>query len=237
MKRSVCILIPSYKKLNSILSMLTRLDQVLNDLDTEFEFSIILIVDGDDGTFTEVNKFSARKLEVILNEQNTGKGFSLRKGFALTTTEFVVFFDADLDIHPEVIGQQLKTLVSNNSVVGVVAAKNLSESKINYPFQRRILSYLFRRLVHIYFKVDITDSQTGAKSFRRNEISSEVLMCSENGFLFDLELMIRILKSGNSITYCPVQIEHRFDSTITLKSILDMVVDLVKLHRKIRLLS
>jgi glycosyltransferase involved in cell wall biosynthesis len=217
--------------------MLDRLDQVLYAIDNHYEFSIFLIIDGDDGTFEEVKKFSARKIEVILNEKNAGKGFSLRKGFEVTKTEFVVFFDADLDIHPGVIGQQLQILVNDNSLAGVVAAKNLPGSMVDYPTQRRILSYLFRKLVNFYFKVDIADSQTGAKSFRRQVISSEVLISLENGFLFDLELMIRILKAGKGIAYCPVQIEHRFDSTITLKSILDMVIDLIKLQRKIRLLS
>jgi dolichyl-phosphate beta-glucosyltransferase len=235
MSISVDIIIPSYNKKESINQTLAQLDAILEN--REFNFSIILVIDGDDGSVDILNKKLKVPLKLLVNNSNEGKGFSLKKGILNSVSEFVVFFDADLDIDPEVILKQLDLLASDKELAAVVGAKNLPESIVEYPLKRKILSSMFRFIVKLLFFVDILDSQTGVKSFRRSEINGVIDSCQQKGFIFELELLIILNYSKKLIKYTPVKITHRYNSSIKFFTPIRIFLDLLVLKFKFILIS
>ena len=127
-----------------------------------------------------------------------------------------------------------ETKIENNqSISGVVGAKNLAESEVFYPFIRKIYSSAFRIVVRWLFSTDILDSQTGVKSFRRLDIDEILNICHQDGFIFDLELMILLIRNGKTIEYTPVTIQHQYNSSIKFLTPLIIFFDLLELRRKI----
>jgi len=233
MIRDVDILIPSYNKKDSINQTLTQIENVLFQEISHYNFNLILIIDGDDGSVSLLDLNRRFPLKVIVNDENKGKGFSLKKGFNNSFSEIVVFFDADLDINPDAILLQLNKIENNQSISGAVGAKNLAESEVLYPLIRRVYSFAFRLVVKCLFSTDILDSQTGVKSFRRLDIDEILNTCYQDGFIFDLELMILLIRNGKTIEYTPVTIQHQYNSSIKFLTPLIIFFDLLELRRKI----
>jgi glycosyltransferase involved in cell wall biosynthesis len=233
MIRDVDILIPSYNKKDSINQTLTQIENVLFQEISHYNFNLILIIDGDDGSVSLLDQNRRFPLKVIVNDENKGKGFSLKKGFNNSFSEIVVFFDADLDINPDAILLQLNKIENNQSISGAVGAKYLAESEVLYPLIRRVYSSAFRLVVKCLFSTDILDSQTGVKSFRRLDIDEILNTCYQDGFIFDLELMILLIRNGKTIEYTPVTIQHQYNSSIKFLTPLIIFFDLLELRRKI----
>ena len=233
MIRDVDVIIPSYNKKQTINQTLTQIENVLSQKVSHYNFNFILIIDGDDGSVSLLDQNRKFPLKVLVNDENKGKGYSLKKGFNSSFSELVVFFDADLDINPYAILLQLNKIENNQSISGVVGAKNLAESEVFYPFIRRIYSSAFRIVVRWLFSTDILDSQTGVKSFRRLDIDEILNICHQDGFIFDLELMILLIRNGKIIEYTPVTIQHQYNSSIKFLTPLVIFFDLLELRRKI----
>jgi len=60
----------------------------------------------------------------------------------------------------------------NNADI-VVGSKLHPESKVNYPIQRKILSWGYRTLTHTLFGFNVKDTQVGFKIFRK-KVAKEV---------------------------------------------------------------
>lgn len=225
------IILPAYQKKQSIISTLRGIHEAVNELSFHIDFSFVVVVDGDDGTVGVIETFHDFPVKVILNEANKGKGFSQKKGFLDSNSEVVVFFDADLDINPTFISTQLVELLKNEHWTGVVGAKNLKESKVEYPILRKMYSFTFRALVSLLFRTDILDSQTGAKLFRRSHISKHLSTCTQEGFLFDLELLLKLINDRAIIHYSPVEIHHQYNSSVSVRDVISIFMQILVMKK------
>lgn len=227
----VTVILPSYQKKNSIIETMSRLHQVELESECDFKFKYIVVIDGDDGSLNLIQDLKDPSITVLVNESNKGKGYSLKRGFSQAHSEYVVFFDMDLDINPAVIINQIGFLNNNSKFVGIVGSKSNKNSRVVYPYKRKIYSMGFRILVKIMFGENIEDSQTGVKTFRRREVVNEIEKSQEKGFLFELELMLLLLKQGKKISYSPVSINHQYDSTISATSVIKIMKQLILLKK------
>jgi glycosyltransferase involved in cell wall biosynthesis len=229
---SVTIVLPSYQKRDSIMETMLRIEEVIDPFKKIYNFEYIVVIDGDDGSESVLQELFIEGLRTITNVQNMGKGFSLKRGFKEANSQYVVFFDMDLDIHPRVILEQVELLRDNSNFVGVAGSKVHKDSTVNYPFRRKVYSYAFRILVKVLFGENIEDSQTGVKTFRRKLIQDEVDCSHENGFIFELELLLRLARNGKLITYSSVSIDHQFNSTIGIETIWQILRQVLKIRFK-----
>ncbi|HXW76473.1 MAG TPA: glycosyltransferase family 2 protein, partial [Candidatus Eremiobacteraceae bacterium] len=85
---------------------------------------IILVDDGsDDDTWRKaaaVERSEAGNIHILRYERNLGKGHALAHGTRHATGEYVVFIDADLDLHPDQIPRFFDRMFSSHAdaVVG-----------------------------------------------------------------------------------------------------------------------
>ncbi len=222
------VIVPSYKKSGEIVNCLHGILTVFAQ--EKIPVEIIVVIDGDvDGT---KNLLIDTKLDIkiITHLTNQGKGAAIKSGLREVTSNYVSFFDADLDIDPSVLVTQLKMLLSDKSIFGVIASKLHSESHVSYPLTRKILSFGLRNLQRLLFGLNHRDTQTGAKTFDSSVIK---LVSSETktiGFLYDLEILYLCSKRNLQVLECPVNITHNFTSTISFFHVLSLILDLLKLR-------
>lgn len=154
--------------------------------------------------FAQANDQTVLLRPVIL-EKNGGKGAALRAGFEASTGEYVMLLDGDLDIHPKQTPWFFDQLVDKRADI-VVGSKRHRHSEVQYPWHRRIVSWVYFTLVRLTIGLPITDTQTGMKLFRRAVLGEALGRMLVKTYAFDLELLSIAYQRGAKIAEAPVVI-------------------------------
>jgi glycosyltransferase involved in cell wall biosynthesis len=192
-------------------------------------FEIIIVCDGPDNTGNLVREIAADHPEIVLIErpERLGKGDAICEGFRLARGEIVGFMDCDESID---ITEMINMVQALGPHDGVIASRRMDRSKIvkNQPFQRRLVSSLFNILfVRFLFRLPYSDTQCGAKIFRKNVILPVIPEIRSTGFEMDLELLWRLQRDGCDIIEYPVTWKHAEGSKFRLRYSLEMFWNLM----------
>jgi glycosyltransferase involved in cell wall biosynthesis len=218
MQPELTVVLPAYREEENIQFCLKRMISCLDG--ASIPFRAVVVVDGPgDNTAESARSVHDERISVIELAENLGKGRAIRTGFATCNTPFIGFIDADLDLHPEGLVTAIEALRSSPPLIcGAVGSKVHPNSNVEYPVTRRILSSLYKTLVRIVFSLDLSDTQTGLKVFRSEEVSKVLDKLRCDGFEFDLELLSRLAQNGNGFIEIPVDLDYKFKSTVNIQS-------------------
>lgn len=227
------VVLPAYREGSTINRALARL---LDEMDREsIDVSVVVVMDGpDDLIRKEVSLLGDQRIRIHELRVNQGKGAALKAGSIGCDSNFIAFLDADLDIHPKSLTSCLRALESteDRSFACSYGSKFHAASVVEYPALRRCASHLFKILVQALFRMKCADTQTGVKVFRTEALLKIVDYVTENRFLFDVELLSRLVQSGYQIIEAPVHLRYQYSSTINLSSAVRMLIDLVRLRAR-----
>jgi len=141
LNKKISVIIPAYNEEKNILNTINETKRELESLNYDYE--IIVVDDGSiDKTFEIVkNNFSFEKDKVRIEgyKPNSGKGNAVKYGTGFTEGDYVLFMDADLDLHPRQLGHFLDEMEKTNADA-VIGSKKAKNSKVIYSFKRRFLS-------------------------------------------------------------------------------------------------
>jgi glycosyltransferase involved in cell wall biosynthesis len=144
---------------------------------------------------------------------NQGKGSAICFGVPYARGRLIGWLDADLDIEPRAIVDAVHRF-EHVEVDAVIGSKRHPDSQVDYPLQRRILSWLFQLLVRSLVQVNVRDTQVGAKVFRREMLGVVVPLLLIKRYAFDLELLAVGVEFGfDRIEEMPVRLHYRFTGT------------------------
>ncbi len=188
-----------------------------------FRGEIIVVDDGStDGTSKVAKSVKVPKsitLKVIRNEQHRGKGYSVRAGIKETSGEYVMFADSGYCVP---YGNALLGLEMLKDGTCDIAhgSRKLIESDIqqDQPLHRRISSMAFKWLIKKFIQIpkDLTDTQCGFKIYK-GEIARQLYSrCVSDGFMFDIEIILRAQKQGYRIKEFPIEWTCDLDSRLKL---------------------
>lgn len=233
-KPDLTIVLPAYLEEQTIEEAVTRLISCLDG--NGIVFCIRVVVDGPgDRTAEIVRRLTDPRVNVIELERNFGKGRAVRTGLADCETEFVAYMDADLDLHPDGLVSALSALrEADASVCGAVGSKIHPDSRVDYPLTRRVLSKAYKIIVRSAFSLDLNDTQTGLKVFRRDALDAVLPFLERNGFEFDLELLSRLSRLGGKFLEVPVRLDFHFSSTVNVGSGFRTLIDTLALAVQLR---
>lgn len=165
---------------------------------------IIVVDDGStDETFSEASSVTNETVRVLRHDVNQGKGAASRTGAMAATTPIVVFLDGDLDLPPEQIPDVVDAFLERDLDV-LVGTKRYGMSGGRYPLKRRLLSAVFRFVTRLLFRLDVSETQTGLKVFRRELVQSILPDLRITRYAFDLELLVRARRQDARIGEIPV---------------------------------
>ena len=234
--KRIAVVVPAFTEGEELRLCVNRLATTLEQAGYH-NYRILIVVDGPiRETIEAARKISNQRVLTTVLPMNRGKGHALRIGFSNLDEEIIAFLDGDLDIHPNAISRGIKILQdpSNARIGCVYGSKHHTDSQIQYPISRRILSVLFRLVTKLLVGVEIIDSQTGAKVFNGEALRSCLEEVEEDGFLFDLDLLSRLNKAGWGLYPVPVEINYQYSSTIRITVLLQMARGIILLAIKSR---
>lgn len=198
------VIVPAY---NEGFHVCANLLNICDALD-RFGFELIVVDDGsEDNTFAECKRAAKlrRNIKPLKLDSNQGKGASLLRGFAEARGEWIVFFDSDLEIAPQYI-VKLFAVLREEGADAVAGVKDPVANR--FPVPRRMTSALYRNTVKFLFDLDISDTQTGIKVFKREVLENAVPRMSVSRFAFDLELLVAASRFGYRIVEYPVEVAY-----------------------------
>ena len=201
----ISVVIPLYNKEKSIAQ---TLECVLNQ--TYKDFEVIVVDDGSkDNTKAEIERAIKQdsRVRMVSSEKNRGKGNAIIAGVSQVEGKYVAFVDADLELNPSQLEGYLKKMLDDNKDV-VIGCKFLKDSRLDYPFKRKVISMGYYIMLLVLFHLNVKDTQTGLKVFRVEAIKPVAHLIRTSGFAYDIELLVAIHRRGFSIAQLPVVVVY-----------------------------
>ncbi len=199
----------------------------------ESDVEIIVVVNGSrDSTAEIARSYSAKhtQISVIEEKDAIGKGGAIILGFKHASGDLIGFADADGSTPPEAFDD----LASNIGSAGaIIASRWFAESVVEpkQPLKRRIVSRIFNFMVRNTFRMDIHDTQCGAKVLRKDAVTAIVPHLGITRWAFDVDLLFQIHRAGFRIIEWPTVWHDEGGSQLRIiKASFEMFVAIVRLR-------
>lgn len=233
----ISVVIPAYNEAHHLIGNLRETAATLKSFDADFE--LIVVDDGSlDGTCMAALEATADRShpsQVIRYGNNQGKGNALMRGFRNAGGKYVVFLDADMDLHPAQLPNFFQILEEEDADV-VIGSKLHPQSRVDYPFIRRVLSAGYYAMVRLLFGLPVRDTQTGLKVFKSEVLSHVLPRLLVKRFAFDLELLAVANHLGYKIREAPVTLEFRRPlGRLKMRDVLHIFQDTLAIFYRLRL--
>ena len=144
------------------------------------------------------------QLRVLRHEKNRGKGAAVRTGVGQSRGRLVLFADAD-GAAPIDQEARLRAAIADGADAAV-GSRLLPSSSVRSerPFHRAISGRLFAALARRTLGLTVRDTQCGFKMFTGAAAHALFAACREEGFLFDLELLMLAAAWGLRVAEVPI---------------------------------
>ena len=196
MKLKTSLIIPAYDEEKGVPLVI---EDFLDKVD-----EIIVVDDGStDRTFEVAKKHANKKVKVYKHETNKGKVAALRTGVEHATGDVIIFTDADYTYPAKYIPDFVKEIADGADLVLGARLENIK----NMPFLNKIGNHIFSFLATYIGCINITDSQTGYRAFKRDIFDK--LNVNAKSLEFETKMTVRAAKHGYKIVEIPIEYRER----------------------------
>jgi glycosyltransferase involved in cell wall biosynthesis len=227
----VSIVVPAFNEAARIGDSIKKIDAYMRQ--SALLCELIVVDDGSaDNTAEIVSGSQTKRLRLVRNVKNQGKGFSVREGVRAAAGTYVLFTDADLSAPIEELDKLLEVAVRERAdiVIGSRAVDRKYIEKHQSRF-REIGGMAFNFTVRLILGLRLNDTQCGFKLFhceRSRRISDRQTTV---GFGFDPELLFLAQRYGLTIRETPVRWSHAEGSKVSpLRDGIRMLSDLLRIR-------
>jgi len=191
-----------YNERETIKEILRRVRQVKLDIEKE-----IIVLDGasTDGTREILEEERDNSTRIVFEEERRGKGAAVREGFRHASGGIIIIQDADLELDPNEYSQLIAPILKGET--SVVFGSRFLQGRKGLYWPSYLANRIITLLTNLLFNAALTDVATCYKVFKKEVISDLNLCC--NGFDFDAEITVKILKKGLRIIEVPVDYHPR----------------------------
>ena len=199
------IVIPAYNEETRLLPTVERIETWMRSRGTPWE--MLIVDDGStDGTLGLAREWASARAEVdVLSlPTNQGKGAAVRRGMAHSRGERVLFSDADLSTPIEELVAMERRF--DEGVDLVLASRGLKESRIEIrqAWYREHMGKTFNLVVRMLTGIPFKDTQCGFKLLGGESARALAADMTEDGFAFDIELILLANRRGMTVSELPV---------------------------------
>jgi dolichyl-phosphate beta-glucosyltransferase len=173
---------------------------------------------------------------VLRASEHRGKGRALRAGITASRGAYVMFADSGLTTPYDNVLRGLE-LISSGRCEIAHGSRKLPGSIVRVPqdHDRKITSAIFRAVVRFLLDVprELTDTQCGFKVYRGDVARELAGECFTDGFMFDVEMILRARRHGYNILEFPIEWSCDRDSRLTFRrSSLPILQEMLELRRE-----
>ena len=164
---------------------------------------------------------------------------ALRTGFDYSSGNTIVFLDADLDIPPAQILNLVHVLEAGPYDI-VITSKHHPNSKLNYPWFRKVASWGYYFIIKFLFNLPVRDTQTGLKVFRRTVLESVFHRLLVKKFAYDIELLATSVRLGYKVFEIPVILDFKRNmkwGRIKFKDVANLFIDTLAIFYRLKILK
>jgi dolichyl-phosphate beta-glucosyltransferase len=185
---------------------------------------IIVVDDGSTDQTSEVAKSivvdESVNLKIIGYKEHTGKGKAVKTGILEACSDQIVFIDSGNCVPYENIGRGIALLKGGNCEIAHGSRFHTDSSIVRPRKQyRKLVSYLFRKYIRVLSRIPkgLSDTQCGLKIYPK-AIAHELYTASiTDGFLFDVEIILRAGEKGYKILEFPIEWTSDPDSRLSVR--------------------
>ncbi len=236
-KTKLSIVVPAYKEERNIYKTIKAIVESHDNL--PYSYEVIVVVDGSpDKTAIAARKHKSENVKVFEYFPNQGKGHALKYGTDRASGEIITFTDAGGDFDPKQFDNCVK-LMEVFDADFVIGSKRHPASKVDYPFKRRLFSYIYHKLTRWFLGVKVTDTQAGLK-FLKADVAKDIMpRVLVKQYAFDLEMLVVANQLGYTRVFeAPVELSFNDSvSGINSKTIKTMAIDTLAIFYRARILD
>lgn len=210
------VVIPSYNEEKRLPDTLRTILAYLDAQDLPAE--VLVVDDGStDATQRVAEGLLRGRGRVLRHDENRGKGFSFRKGFAAAQGRWVLLSDADLST-PIAEHARLAEVARRSDLDLVIGSRGLRDSRIEVAQNRlrQTLGRTFNRILRGLTALSFRDTQCGFKLMDHERLKPIVDRMLVDGFAFDVELLYVASRFGLRIAEVPVTWRNSPDSRVSM---------------------
>jgi len=217
----ISIVVPAFNEEVRLKRSLDKLDNYLRSRKVSCE--IVVVDDGSSDRTAEIarnyggNCAEHCSVRVLSNEQNRGKGYSVRRGMLSSKGEYALLTDADLSSPIEEM-PKLEECVTGGSYDIAIGSRDVpgSNIEIHQSWLRENAGRVFNRIVRFATGLPYWDTQCGFKLFRMDVCRKIFEKQRLERFAFDVELLYIAQKWGLRTAEVPVRWSHADGSKVRL---------------------
>lgn len=196
-KQDTYVVLPAYNES-------TRIQPVIDEI-AEKGYNIIIVNDGSSDNTLDVVKESKRKyperIHIYSLPINRGVGVATQTGFEAVLNfnpKYIVSMDSDGQHSPDDLDNVIRPLVTGEAqaVIGVRPLKDM-------PLSRNFANAIMNLLTRIFYRVDVSDSQTGFRAITYDAL--KIIEINARGYLISSEFIREI--NDNNIPFVEVPIK------------------------------
>jgi len=184
------------------------------------DFEILVVLNAcKDNTEKVVKNFSKKYKEILyLNFKRGGKGFAIVEGFKNSLKEkndFIGFVDADMATPPKAF---YDLMLNIKDIDGIIASRWKKDSviKTKQTLLRIITSRGFNFLTRSILFLNYSDTQCGAKLFRKEALKKIINEIGTTKWAFDIDLLYRLKRKGCNVKEIPTTWDDQKGSKLNL---------------------
>lgn len=169
------------------------------------EFELIVVVNGSRDATERVAREQMPahpSIRVLVEPRAIGKGGAIMMGFNIARGDLVGFVDADGATPPEAFDDLARNI---GDAGAIIASRWFKESRVYppQPLKRRVASRIFNFFVRWFFKVQIRDTQCGAKVLTREAVQAVLPDIGITRWAFDVDLLFKLRRARFRIVEHP----------------------------------
>ena len=199
------IIIPVYNEEKTIIEVLKKIKKNTSSL---FKYEIVVVDDGSTDLSRKLLEDNNDLFDqLLINETNKGKGYSIKKGLVKASGRHIIFQDADLEYDPAEY-KKFEKIFSDFDADGIIGSRFVySDYTRSYnilnKFGNKILTLVFNLLHNTTF----TDIYSCYFAYKKELLNASEL--KTEGFEQHAEILCKVIKKGKKFYEVPINYNGR----------------------------